>query len=377
MYEVGKAVVVGAGIGGLTAALGLARVGWSAVVLEQAESLGEVGAGLSLWPNAMRGLDALGVGDAVRAVSATGVSRGSLRLPSGRWLRHAHPDDVPVQLVHRADLHRVLADALPGGWLRTGSTVTDVDDGMVVYDTAGGPRTEQADVVVGADGLRSAVRARHWPAARVEFDGRTVWRAVTEPDRPVGRASLTLGRTQQVGVLPLTDGRVYWFVLSAAAADGVRYDDEAGELRMRLAGWPEPIGALLDATPPERLLHHDIHVLEPLGTYVHGGTVLLGDAAHAQPPDLGQGACQAIEDAVALAAALGGEPDVAAGLARYDRERRPRTQAVVRAARAQTDLATRHYQMMTLVARLLPQPLWRRQTARWTHWTPPALTPPR
>ena len=107
------AVVVGGGIGGLATALGLRRIGWRARVLEQAPAFGEVGAGLSLWPNALRALDELGVGPAVRDVGVPAVSRGGMRLPSGTWLRHARADDVPVLMVHRAALLDVLRAAVP------------------------------------------------------------------------------------------------------------------------------------------------------------------------------------------------------------------------------------------------------------------------
>lgn len=368
------AIVVGAGIGGLAAAVGLRRVGWSAIVLEQAEAIGAVGAGLSLWPNAVRALDALGVGDAARSVGVTGVSRGSMRLPSGTWLRHARPGDVPVLLLHRADLHQVLVDVLPDGSLRTGCTVTGIDDGAVRYRTGEGERTVSADVTIAADGLHSTVRQRYWPDARPPaFDGRTVWRAITEQNGSTPEASITLGRTHQFGIMPLPDQRTYWFLTASAPDRDVRYGDELAEVRRRTADWPEEIGALLAITPPDRVLHHDILALDPIDTYVRDRTALLGDAAHAQTPDLGQGACQAIEDAVVLAAALAAEPNVALALAGYDRERRPRTQAIARAAREQAAFNARHYAAMTLAARLLPQPLWRRQTARWTDWTPPVL----
>jgi 2-polyprenyl-6-methoxyphenol hydroxylase-like FAD-dependent oxidoreductase len=363
--------VAGGGIGGLCAAIGLARIGAEAVVLEQAETLGEVGAGLSLWPNALAALDALGVGAAVRAAGVPAVSRGWLRRPSGEWLRRATATDVPVLMVHRADLHRVLRDALPADWLRPGSTVTGVDDTTVTYRTADGERSTTADVVVAADGVHSVLRQRFWPRARARFDGRTVWRAVVGPGVPEFAEGLTLDRDRQFGLLPLPGDRLYWF-LTADAEPDVRYDDELAEVRRRVAGWHAPIGAVLDATKPDAVLHHDITVLDPLPGFVHGRVALLGDAAHAQTPDLGQGACQAIEDAAVLAAALA-PGDVAAGLAGYDRARRPRTQAIARAGRKQAELTAHHFGLAVFAARHAPAALWRRQTARWTRWTAPTL----
>ncbi|MGA8117450.1 MAG: FAD-dependent monooxygenase, partial [Actinocatenispora sp.] len=316
----GTAVVVGGGIGGLATALGLHRIGWDALVLEQAPALGEVGAGLSLWPNATRSLDVLGVSDRIRAAGVPAVSRGGLRLPSGKWLRHKRPDDIQVLMLHRAELHRALLAPLPPEWLRTDATVTAVEQGTqgatVTYRTRDGERQASADLVVAADGVHSAVRTQLWPQSRPPaFDGRAVWRAVAGASVPAIEESITLGETQQFGMLPLPGDRVYWFLTGAVDGPRIRFDDEYAEVRRRLVGWHEPIGALLDATRPDDVLHHDVLTLDPLPDYVRGLVALLGDAAHASSPDLGQGACQAIEDAVVLAACLDRQPDVPAALA--------------------------------------------------------------
>lgn len=367
-----RAVVVGGGIGGLCAAIGLHRVGVEPLVLERADVLGEVGAGLSLWPNALSALDAIGVGAAVRAVGVTALSRAGIRLPDGKWLRHKHSGDVPVLMVHRADLHRVLCDALPADALRAGATVTGVEDGTVTYRTGGGERTVDADLVVAADGVHSVLRQRFWPDARVRFEGRTVWRAVVGPGAPAIEDGLTMDRDLQFGLLPLSNDRVYWFLTAAAERPDVRYSDELAEVRRRVSGWHAPIADVLDATKPDAVLHHDITVLDPLPGYVHGRVALLGDAAHAQTPDLGQGACQAIEDAAVLAAAVAGG-DVPVGLTEYERLRRPRTQAMARAGLQQADLMAKHFGLVTALTRHMPAALWRRQTARWTDWTAPIL----
>ncbi|MEO3876589.1 FAD-dependent monooxygenase [Nonomuraea sp. B12E4] len=371
-----SAIVVGAGIGGLAAAVGLRRIGWDVTVLEQAPAIGEVGAGLSLWPNAVRCLDVLGVGDAVRAHAVPAVSRGGIRLPSGTWLRRARADDIRVLMVHRADLHRVLLDALPPAWLRVDATVTGVDeraDGVTVtFQTAGGEQQESADLLISADGVDSTVRRLCWPAAPTpRFGHRTVWRAITEPGRAPAGESLTMGRGLQFGMLPLPGERVYWFLTAEATVPGLRYDDELQEVRRRLAGWHDPIPALLAATRPENLLHHDIVELGPVSGYRRGRVVLLGDAAHAQPPDLGQGACQALEDAVVLTAALAGQAGLPAALDWYDQQRRPRTQTMVRAALRQAAFNERHYRLVTLAARFTPPTAWRRRVAKWTEWVPP------
>lgn len=375
----GTAVVVGAGIGGLAAAVGLHRIGWSAVVLEQAPAITEVGAGLSLWPNALRGLDALGVGEQVRASGVSAVSRGGIRLPSGKWLRHKRPDDIPVLMLHRAGLHQLLQDALPPAWVSTGAAVTGIEGSpggaTVTYECSSGTRRVTGDVVIAADGIDSTVRRRLWPEAQPPvFDGRTCWRGVTRPGATPTAESITVTRDQQFGMMPLPGDRTYWFLLATAPLPGVRYRDERAEVWRRMAGWHEPITAALEATEPDRVSHHDLFRLDPVPGYVRGRTALLGDAAHAQTPDLGQGACQAIEDAVVLAASLAGHDDPLTALARYDEQRRPRTQAMARAADQVHQLNARHFRTVLAAARVMPPFLWRRQNLRWTDWTPPAIT---
>ncbi|HEX6447118.1 MAG TPA: FAD-dependent monooxygenase [Streptosporangiales bacterium] len=377
-----SAVIVGGGIGGLATALGLSRIGWSAHVLERAPAVEAVGAGLSLWPNAMRALDALGVGDAVREVGVSTTTRGSLREPSGTWLRRVTAEDERIVAVHRADLHRVLAAALPDGVLRTGAEVTGVRecdvDVAVRFEHEGTADHLCGDVVVAADGIDSLVRRSLWrDTAEPVFRGRTVWRGVTEPGSvwPV-EASITLGEGEQFGVVPIGGERVYWFLV-ANAEEGVRFGDEHKEVDRRVGHWHSPIPELVAATPPAAVLHHDFRDLDPVGEYVSGRTVLLGDAAHAMLPELGQGACQALEDAVTLASCLGCEPDLSAALAAYDERRRPRTQAMCRAARQNNALNSADHGfrlgLVRFAARRLPDRAWRRLNSRWTRWTPPPL----
>ncbi|MFF0544899.1 FAD-dependent monooxygenase [Nocardia thailandica] len=316
------AVVVGGGIGGLAAAVALGRRGWEVRVLERAPALGEVGAGISLWSNAVHALDELGIGDAVRARSLRELSAG-VRAPRGGWLTRADVAAVrerfglPV-ILHRADLLDILRGAVPDGAVRTGVTVRAVrPDGTVEHD--GG--TETADLVVGADGIRSRVREAVCGPVEPRYAGYTAWRAVVDPPVPIREFGETWGRGARFGTAPLADGRVYCFAVYDAA-EGSRATP--AEVAARFADWHEPIPALLAEAARTTFLHNDIYDLPRLPRYVAGRVALLGDAAHAMTPDLGQGACQALEDAVVLARRAG-EPG---GLAAYDRERRPRTQRI-------------------------------------------------
>ncbi|WP_433074591.1 FAD-dependent monooxygenase [Dactylosporangium sp. CA-052675] len=372
----GHAVVIGAGIGGLAAAVALHRIGWSATVLERAGELGEIGAGMSQAPNALAALDELGVGERAREAAVPSRATGNLRTADGRFLQRARAGDTPALLAfHRADLHRVLLDAVPPGWVRTGAEVTGVRaDGTVTF-TGGELR---ADLVVAADGIGSATRRLLWPDAPApRFLGRTAWLGVAPvADQP---GSVTLGPGGYFLIHPLSRGRAYWAYVTTCDEPGIRFEDEHAEAARRVRAWHDPIPALIAATPPDAVIHIDIRELAPLPSFVNGRVALLGDAAHAMSPDRGQGAGQSLEDAVVLAAALAEEPTVESALRRYDTERRPRSQAIARSAAVDGRVNTtrRFHRPLTAMIRLTPARLWSRSIApdandAW-RWRPPRL----
>ncbi|GAA1574129.1 FAD-dependent monooxygenase [Kribbella karoonensis] len=357
--------MIGAGIGGLAAAIGLRRRGWSVSVLERAPVIAEVGAGLTLWPNAVKALAALGVDVSDRGVPT--ISRGNILTPGGRWVRRNHPDDVGVLAIHRADLHDVLRKALPESVLHTDTEVTAVTtDGTV--RCAGEER--RADLVIAADGVNSLTRRTLWSGDAV-FQHRTIWRGVTPSGSvwPV-RESLSMGRGEQVGVLPLPDERVYWFLTANEPRPNVLYADNQAEVLRRIGTWHHPIPDLVNATPEDQVLHNDMLDIDPVPTFVKDRVVLLGDAAHAMTPDLGQGACQALEDAVVLAAYVD-------DLARYDSERRARVQPMMAAARAgvarNSDTNALRHLVLLAAARVVPPAAWRKATAQWADWESPVI----
>ncbi|WP_063050476.1 FAD-dependent monooxygenase [Nocardia arthritidis] len=323
-----EALIVGGGIGGLATAVAFLRRGRRVEVLERAAEITEVGAGLSLWPNAIRALDALGLGEEVRARAVEHGAAG-IRDHAGRWLTRMDAEAIrarygsPVML-HRADLVHILRSAIPAAALRTGVTVAEAGvDGTVVHSAG----TSSADIVVGADGIRSVVRRAVCGEIRPRYAGYTAWRVVVTPREPVPEMGESWGRGERFGYVPLADGRVYCFATANMPAG--KAGGGVDELRARFGGWHDPIPALLAAAGDAEVLKHDLYDLPTPKSFVAGRIALVGDAAHAMVPTLGQGACQALEDAVVLARVA----DSGGDLTDYDRERRPRTRMIATRSR--------------------------------------------
>lgn len=326
--------MVGGGIGGLATALALSQRGWRVEVLERSARFEEVGAGISLWPNALRALDALGQGDAVRRQALVQEEAG-IRNAAGDWLLRTDTGTLerrfgPIVVLHRHALLRTLVAALPGGALLPGVEVAGVEvrQGRPQVITDDGD-VRGPDLVVGADGIRSTVRRSRWREARPpRYAGYTAWRLIVPAPATPPPVGEIWGRGERVGVAPLPDGQLYLFATANRPAGARSRGGEAAELRRRFATWRPPVPQLLGSPSVGPVLCHDIEELPALRSFVSGPVVLVGDAAHAMTPNLGQGACQALEDAVTLAAVLETHADVEMGLAAYDALRVRRTRRV-------------------------------------------------
>ncbi len=325
-----KIVVIGGGIGGLTTAIALARQGLAVEVYEQAPALKEVGAGVGLWPNAMAAFERIGLADRVARLAAR-VDRQGLTHPDGSWLL-CLPAELMARrwgagfvVVHRAELQQLLAAELDPAVIHLGARCIGFqDDGRGVTARFADGREVRADVLVGADGVHSAIRAALFGPAPLRYRGYTAVRSLTPPGSvPLPRDSWEIwGRGARFGQGPTGGDRVIWWATWNAPAGGKDDGDTPALLRKHFGTWPDPIPAIIEATPEAALVRNDIHDRRPARTWGRGRVVLVGDAIHPMTPDLAQGACQAIVDGVTLATCLAASGHPPAALRAYQRRRR-------------------------------------------------------
>jgi 2-polyprenyl-6-methoxyphenol hydroxylase-like FAD-dependent oxidoreductase len=334
-----RVIIVGSGIAGLSTAIALRKVGVDVAVYERAPELREVGAGISLWFNALRALEYLGAADSVRAVSLQ-CQRSEMRAQNGfRTLAAidtaaiAKELRVPelISMTHRADLVSALASHLPVGIAKYGHECAAVENtatGATIRFTNG--HTDTADAIIGADGIHSVVRTAIHGAQPPRYSGYTCWRGICPRPATIepGYIGEWYGRGKRFGITTIPHDRVYWFAGKNAPPNG-RELNEGEFLAREFAGWASPVEEMIASTPPQQILRNDIIDRVPVRVWSKGRIAVIGDAAHPTTPNLGQGGCSAIEDAVAIARSLVTHGSVPDAFAAFTKERYARTAGIV------------------------------------------------
>jgi 2-polyprenyl-6-methoxyphenol hydroxylase-like FAD-dependent oxidoreductase len=299
------------------------------------------------------------------AAHGAAASRSAILTREGRELT-----EVPLDLlagtiaVHRADLQATLAAAV--GDVRLGVEVTAVeqDENRVVAKTAEGSE-ERGELLVGADGLSSVVR-RAIAEVPIQYAGYSAWRGVSSVPVETGRLTESWGVGERFGLVDIGRGRTYWFATkNAPEGESDEPRGRKAEVVRRFSGWHEPIAAVVEAADDTAILRNDVYYLGPLPRWSDGRMVLVGDAAHATTPGVGQGAAQAIEDAVVLADRLARGGELRSALTEYEASRRPRTDAVLKMSR-RVDRAAQlaspiGWRLRNALVRRLPERAQRRQ----------------
>jgi len=357
-----RAVIVGGGIGGLFAARALIAHGVDVSLYEQAPALGEVGAGVFLTPNSVRHLERVGLGPAVEKY-------GARVGPKSHYFRHDGSPIAPVQVtdssgwnatfgMHRADLVAFLEAAMPAGLVHCGHRAIGFEQtGDVARVQFAGGASAEGDVVVGADGIHSALRPHVFPPSTPVFHGTISYRGLVSrerlPDWPTDRWQMWAGPSKHFLVFPVRHGQMINYVGFVPADEEMKESwSAAGDpevLRGEFEGWDARICSVLNQV--DNTFRWALYDREPLPTWTKGRLTLLGDAAHPMLPHLGQGANQSIEDGMALATILGRVDNAAVptALLAYERLRRERVAQIQLGARkhglrvdsAYADLAVR------------------------------------
>ena len=352
----GSVLIAGGGIGGLTAALCLAKAGFEVALFEQAAEFGEIGAGIQLSPNCTRVLHHLGLEGALRACAFLPEGTEFRAWNSGRVIGASALGQTvqdrygfPYYHIHRGDLLRVLVEAAEGSpaiELNTASEVTGFEqDGRVrvaVRRTGGIPSegaiavegVHEGDALIGADGIHSAIRAQLFGDDAPQFTGNVAWRALV----PAQRLPAGLVRPMSTVWWGPRKHFVHYYLRSGTLVNCVCVVEKTGweveswtergelaELKSDFAGWHEDIQALIDNMNPDFLFKWALHDRPPLPLWGKDAVTLLGDACHPTLPFMAQGAAMAIEDAAVLAGCLASSDVVTAGLQRYESLRRKRT----------------------------------------------------
>lgn len=323
----------------MAAALALRREGFEPAVYERAPALLEVGAAIAVWPNAFRVLERLGLGEAVLA--RAGRMRGVRWLGrEGRLYNHfTFPGaGAPAVALHRADLQGALLRSLPAGSVQLGKTFAGFEvEGEEVRARFVDGTEVACDLLVGADGLHSRVRAQLLGDGEPVYRGYTVWRGVARLEHAAltpGIASEIYGEAQRFGVGPVGLGRTGWWATAnepEAAAESA--GEHAPKLLRLFEGWCAPVCELIAATPSETILRNAAYDRPAAARWGEGRVTLLGDAAHPMTPNLGQGGCVAVEDAAVLARCLAKYRDAEQALRLYESRRRARAERIARHSR--------------------------------------------
>ena len=335
-----KIIIIGGGIGGLATALALHRQGVAAKVYERADELHEVGAGISLWSNATHVLQQLGLLEEAIKSSAP-VFQIHIQNPAGQTLNVAHVDQYePIMLgIHRADLLTLLQRDIPTEQIYLNHTFDrfePVGDKVRAQFTNGA--VDECDVLIGADGLKSRARQQIIGDGEPIYCGYPVWRGLSDfplNDELRGRPSETLGAGYRFGIFPIGKGRIYWYATANFPAG--QAEPPKGHKQQLLSifqAWHAPIGELIAATDEAAILRNDCYDRKPTRGWSQGQAILLGDAAHPTTPNMGQGGCMALEDALVLSKLLRANPtDLPATFKQFEQLRFSRTAKITRLSR--------------------------------------------
>lgn len=306
-------IIIGAGIGGLTTAIACEQAGFNTMVYEASSSHSVAGAGIWMACNAMQVFDRLGI---AHDILNAGVALDRLSITDHHLNVIQDTEQAPyierfgysITSIHRSRLRDVLLKHYPKE-VHLGKRLTKLEEkGNQVIAHFEDGSTQAGDMLLGTDGIHSAVRQQLFPSSRIRYSGQTCWRGVADMTLPTELGNCCIeawGNKYRLGLSVISPSEVYWFAV-AKAPQGQQDEPSMRKAMLRdmYADFAQPVPNLLEATPEDRIIRHDLSDLQPLSQWHRGRICLIGDAAHATTPNMGQGGGQAVEDAWFIAQAL-------------------------------------------------------------------------
>lgn len=332
-----KFTIVGGGIAGLTAAITLLKKGYDVTIFEAAPAIRAVGAGLILAANAIKGLQKLGIADDI--IPAGRVLPSFKILDSnGKIINQTDTHNLEKKYgisnftIHRADLHRILLSKIPMQCIHLNKKAVDVSQTQQdIFIRFADGTTHQTQYLIVADGVHSPLRQKLVPNSAPRYAGYTCWRGIADNTAlKLEETSETWGAKGRFGIVPLANNKIYWFACVNAPQNSETFKQyKSKQLQIQYKDFHEPIPTLLRHTKDEAIIWNDIIDLKPIYQFAFGNILLIGDAAHATTPNMGQGACQAIEDAAVLAHLLETGEDMPTIFKAFEKRRLARTHHIV------------------------------------------------
>lgn len=333
-----KITIIGGGIAGLTTALALRKLGFEYELFERAKQLNEVGAGIWMQPNALKVLDWLGLGDLVREsgtlLNQVDITNAQL-IPFKKTNQEVVQDEKGNKIVaiHRATLQKILFEAIPKENINFGYEFKSLEQKEHQVNISFGESAVLSDLVIGADGINSKVRESIFSNTSKRFSGQTCWRGISDirlPNEFQNTGIESWGKKIRFGFSQVTENQVYWFAVSNASQNGTdNVNTLQTELKNRFSNFNPLVLNIIENTKAEKIIRNDISDLNRLEQWHKDKIVLVGDAAHATTPNMGQGAGQGMEDAYYLANILAKHNQLDQALNLFESNRREKVDYVV------------------------------------------------
>ncbi len=376
MKTMKKVTIIGGGIAGLTTAIALEKIGIKTTIFEAAPEIKAVGAGIGLGANAIKAFQYLGIADEILKAGRL-LEAFTVYDQAGKPITHTDSKAVSAKYgadnftIHRAVLHEILLSKIDPYSIETNQKAVDIEqkeDSIIIKFQSG--MTYETDYLIVADGIHSPIRQKLLPNSKPRYAGYTCWRGVIDnSELNLTEASETWGAAGRMGILPMANNKIYWFAcVNAPQNDPTMKAYQIADVQRIFKDFHTPISEVLAHTKQEQVMRNDIIDLEPISQYAFNNIVLIGDAAHATTPNLGQGACQAIEDAVILADEIKANENMAIAFENFEKRRLKRTHYVVNTSRVMGKVAQLQNTLLmglrNAAFRLLPASVNERQLSK-------------